>query len=258
MSGPDSLTPGNAAAAILADRGWANFNQPPQPVEFTDLPQANALLNDLAGHPHAFVLACLCDRQDSAVRVWRIPYLLGERIGSVEFEDLASLSASEIALAMSSPEPLHRYSGTMADVVYRGLQRIAEQYAGDASTLWAGNPPSAALILGFLGFYGAGVKIASMASNILVRELKVPVSDKYSLDVSPDAHVRRVFTRIGLITDGASEEEIMYSARAVSPEYPGVLDLGAWEVGRQWCRPTGPKCGECTLRHGCPTAAAAS
>ena len=256
MSGPDSTTPANGAAAILAQRGWALFDQPAQPSDFTDLPPANVLLNDLAGHPHAFVLACLCDRQDSAKRVWRIPYLLGQRVGSVEFADLAALSADEILQAMTEPDPLHRFPATMAEVVYRGLRRIAEHHEGDASQLWCGSPPSASIILGFLGFYGAGVKIASMAANILVRDLKIPVADKYSLDVSPDVHVRRVFTRIGLVADGAAEEEIVYAARAVSPQYPGVLDLGAWEVGRTWCRPTGPKCGECMLRAGCLTATA--
>ena len=180
MRDPDSARPVHGAAAILAKRGWTLFDQPPQPIEFTDLPQANALLNDLAGHPHAFVLACLCDRQDSAVRVWRIPYLLGQRVGSVAFDDLAALSAEQIALAMIEPEPLHRYPAMMAEVVHRGLQHIAGRYKGDAARLWGGTPSSASIILGFLGFYGAGIKIASMAANILVRELKIPVSDKYS------------------------------------------------------------------------------
>jgi endonuclease III len=73
------------------------------------------------------------------------------------------------------------------------------------------------------------------------------VSDMYSLDVSPDLLVRRVFRRIGLIGGEASVEEVIYAARAVSPEYPGVLDLGAWEVSRQWCHPTSGACGNCYL-----------
>lgn len=77
--------------------------------------------------------------------------------------------------------------------------------------------------------------------------MKVPVSDMYSFDVSPDVHVRRVFRRIGLIREEASVEEAIYAARAVSPEYPGVLDLSACEVGRQWCHPTSAACGKCYL-----------
>lgn len=91
-----------------------------------------------------------------------------------------------------------------------------------------------------------------MAANILVRELKVPVSDKYSLDVSPDVQVKRVFRRVGLISQNAGEEETIYAARAACPDYPGVLDIGAWEIGRQWCRPQNPPCGDCYLEAACP------
>lgn len=242
----------SAAVEVLRSRGWEIFAAPPAPVEFTGEAEPDALLNDIDGYPHAFVVACVCDRQDSAKRVWRIPYELGQRISSNDFPDLADLSEAEVAQAMTEPQPLHRFTNVMAGVVYRAVRRIADEHAGDASRLWNGSPNSAALIYGFLGFHGVGVKIASMAANILVRNMKVPVSDMYSLDVSPDVHVRRVFRRIGLIGPEASVEEVVYAARAVSPDYPGVLDLGAWEIGRQWCRPSKAICGDCYLGSDCP------
>ena len=245
-------SPARAAVETLRDRGWEIYTAPASPVRFTGDAGADALLNDLEQYPHAFVIASVCDRQDSAERVWRIPYELGQRIGSFDFAALVALSGEEMAEAMVGPPSLHRFPQKMAVVAYRALQRIADLHEGDASRLWSGTPSSASLIYGFLGFYGVGLKIASMAANILVRDMKVPVSDMYSLDVSPDVHVRRVFRRIGLIGPEASVEEIVYAARAVSPDYPGVLDLGAWEVGRQWCRPTGALCQACFLGGGCP------
>ncbi|HTP25091.1 MAG TPA: hypothetical protein VMK12_05445, partial [Anaeromyxobacteraceae bacterium] len=239
-------SPARAPVETLRSRGWEIFTAPRALVVFTGDEGPDGILNDLERYPHAFVIASVCDRQDSAERVWRIPHEPGQRIGSLNFEDLVALSEEEVAAAMTEPSPLHRFPQKMAVVTYRALQRIADLYDGDASRLWSGVPSSAALIFGFLGFYGTGIKIASMAANILVRE-KVPVSDKYSLDVSPDVQVRRVFQRIGLVGPGPSDEQIIYAARAVSPDYPGVLDLGAWEVGRQWCRPNGALCQACYL-----------
>jgi hypothetical protein len=47
----------------LVEHGEKFFHAPKQPViEFTKVPQADALLNDLTNHPHAFVLACVMDR----------------------------------------------------------------------------------------------------------------------------------------------------------------------------------------------------
>ena len=63
---------------------------------FTNDPKADALLNDLEHYPHAFVLACVMDRQMKAERAWLIPYLFSQKIGDFEFERLRSLSLPEI------------------------------------------------------------------------------------------------------------------------------------------------------------------
>ncbi len=58
----------------LVKRGQDLFNATQKHVQFTKNAAADALLNDLAGHPHAFVLACLMDRQVKAEKAWLIPY----------------------------------------------------------------------------------------------------------------------------------------------------------------------------------------
>jgi endonuclease III len=77
------------------------------------------------------------------------------------------------------------------------------------------------------------------------------LADYYSVDVSVDVHVRRVFTRLGLVRDGATNEEIVYTARSLHPEFPGLMDLPVWEIGRNWCRPQRPKCAECYMHGVC-------
>lgn len=238
-------------AQKLVAQGYAALRRPRTSVEFVPLAEANALLNDLDHHPHAFVLACLVDRQDTAERAWTLPYRLGERAGSSELVDLAALTPEGVAGHLTGPSALHRYPAKMAPVVYTALQRIKSLYRGDASCIWAGSPSSAAIVRRFLEFDGCGPKIATMAANILVRDFRVPVSDKYSIDVSVDVHVRRVMRRLGLVGPNCSDEEIIYRAREMNPKYPGVIDLGLWELGRSCCRPKDPDCGLCSLGHLC-------
>ena len=236
-------------AQKLVAQGYAALRRPRASVEFVPLAEANVLLNDLDHHPHAFVLACLVDRQDTAERAWMLPYRLSERAGSSELVDLAALTPEGVARHLTTPSALHRYPAKMAPVVYTALQRIAGLYDGDASRIWADTPSSAAVVRRFLEFDGCGPKIATMAANILVRDFRVPVSDKYSIDVSVDVHVRRVMRRLGLVRPDCSDEEIVCRAREMNPKFPGVIDLGLWELGRSSCRPKSPICEALSLIH---------
>jgi len=50
------------------------------------------------------------------------------------------------------------------------------------------------------------------------------------------------------------DEELIYCARELNPEYPGIFDVSAWEIGRYWCRPSTDdlRCAECYLDKYCP------
>lgn len=242
--------------ALLQRRG--DLETPPgSRVAFnTGDDESEDLLNDLADYPHAFVTACVMDRQFKAERAWLIPHLLRKRLGTFELLPLADVSTERLRELFATPPSLHRFPEVMSRNAYAAFQRIRSQYGGDASRIWSDRPSSALLVLRFLEFDGIGPKIATMAANILVRDFKVEVSDKYSLDISPDVQVRRVFTRLGLIRENASNEELVYTARAMHPEYPGIFDLAAWDVGRTWCHPRQPACVSCCLRGVCPTGSA--
>jgi uncharacterized HhH-GPD family protein len=240
-------------AAVLVEHGEALFNAEPCRVDLAKHPEADALLSDLQGHPHAFVLACIMDRQIRAERAWLIPHLISQKLGGFSFSHLRALSLEDVRDLLSKPEPLHRFPEEMSRNFHAAIQHIAEAYAGDAGRIWRDKPPSAEVVLRFLRFRGVGPKIATMATNILARRFKIPLADHYSIDVSADVHVGRVFTRLELVGKDARLEEIIYAARALNPTFPGLLDFPAWEIGRKWCHPRTPNCTECYMHTVCPT-----
>ena len=238
----------------LVEHGQTLFGAAKQLVEFTREPKADALLNDLAYHPHAFVLACVMDRQIKAERAWMIPYQVSEKIGRFSMEALSALSRADVKRLMTEPEPLHRFADTMADNFHSAVQRLKNTYAGDAARIWAGQPSSAEVVYRFLEFDGIGPKIGSMAANILAREFKISFADYFSIDISADVHVRRVFARLGLCATDATVEQVIYKAKALHPEFPGMMDLPSWEIGRNWCKSRGPECADCYMKDLCPSA----
>jgi len=238
----------------LVDHGQRLFHAPKQMIQFTKVLEADALLNDLTAHPHAFVLACVMDRQVKAEKAWVIPYRISEKLGGFSMDTLRPLSRADVKNLMTQPKPMHRFVDKMSGFFQSAVQRISTEYAGDAARIWTGKPSSAEVIYRFLEFDGVGPKIGSMATNILAREFKVAFADYFSIDISADVHVRRVFTRLGLCAANATVEQVVYKAKALYPEFPGMMDLPCWDIGRNWCKARGPECAECYMKDLCPTA----
>ena len=90
-------------------------------------------------------------------------------------------------------------------------------------------------------FPGIGRKKAAMAVEILRGTSTWTCAGVERGRVAYDVHVRRVFLRAGL-ADTDTPEAIEAAAAAACPEAPGTLDLPAWLVGREWCRPSRPDC----------------
>jgi endonuclease III len=239
------------SAEILKQRGMELLNQPREFIKFTGVEAADQMLNDIDGRPHAFVLACLMDQQIKAERAWIIPHKISDAVGDFSVSSLLEITPEEYAKIFET-NGLHRFNNKMAKTFHRGVQKIQAEYDGNSANIWLNNPSSARVVRRFIEFHGAGIKIATMAANILAREFKVPMSDYASIDISPDVHIRRVFKRLGYIRSEAKDLEVVYTAREFNPDYPGVFDLSVWEVGRNWCRPSNPMCDECYLNEYCP------
>lgn len=236
---------------MLVTLGKKRFLNPDRTsVELVQDKVQNDFLNDLERNPHAFVLACLMDRQIPAERAWSIPFKIKEIVGSFDIDELGKVTLEEYKTIFTS-NSLHRFNDMMADIFLSAIKDIQQKYGGDASRIWSNEPCSAKVVYEFLQFKGGGIKIATMAANILARQFKIPFSDHYSIDISPDVHVMRVMRRTGLIGPDSDLESVIYKARELNPEFPGVIDFSCWEIGRTWCKPNNPNCMECLIESEC-------
>ena len=230
-------------------------------AHFTGIKEIDDKINDIKHFPHLFVLACLMDKQIAAERAWKIPYIVCKEMcdGDFSFKALTRLTQAEITNFFQKPrsegnrlKSLHRYNKDMSVVFYDAIQRINNVYGGDASKIWEGENSSAEVIYRFLCFNGCGIKIASMATNLLYRIFGIQYTNYSALDISPDIHVRRVMYRLGLVDNMDDTELIIYKARSINPEYPGLMDKCCWNVGRNNCHPDNPQCDTCPLMEFCP------
>ena len=223
----------NKIIELLIKEGKSRLSRPRQQYSFeTGIPEAERLLNDLENFPHLFVCACVMDRQIKAGRAWAIPYLIGKEIGGFEFHKFAEIKLSQFKEIFNRLKP-HRFNEKMAGYFYSAVQDIHIKYSDDASQVWVNTPKSALVIRRFLEFGGVGIKIANMAVNILARDFKIPMLGLSSIDIAPDVQVKKFFIENGLIRKEASNDELIYLAREIYPEYPGILDILAWEMGRK-------------------------
>lgn len=95
-------------------------------------------------------------------------------------------------------------------------------------------------------------KLGSFSMETLLKQIEF--SDYFSIDIFADVHVRRAFGRLGLTPADATIEQLVFRARGLHPEFPGLMDSPAWEIGRNWCRPTQRQCGDGYMNDLCPSA----
>ncbi len=257
----------NEAANGLLEYAEDQFERGGQEVHICDNnPELEQLLSPLGDYPHAFVLACIMDIQEKANNAWTIPLEVKRINKNFDMDSLSKLSLKDIEDIFGNMEHGHRFSTKKANRFYLAIQKIHDDYNDDAKKIWVDTPPSGLVVSRFLEFEGVGLKIATMATNILVRQYKIPLKDKHCIDISPDTHTVCVFQRLGLISDDTEQtkekdkkakEKAMYMARIINPVYPGILDYPCWFVGDQFCKAKGQQCinekGTCPFFVFCPS-----
>lgn len=213
---------------------------------FTDVPEADGLVKS---SPNAFLLGVLFTQGIPAERAWAGPWLLSQRLGHLDLERLAG-EQDAVEGAFAQPPCLHRFKRTLPKWVSAAARKLLDEYGGDAARIWAPGSSAAEVSERLSAFSGIGRKKAAMAVEILTRHFGVELAGMEEGRVAYDVHVRRVFLRSGM-AEADTPEAVEGAAARVCPEAPGKLDLPAWLVGREWCRPTAPSCDACPLGRAC-------
>ena len=214
---------------------------------FTSSGRANALLESSS---NAFLIGVLFTQGIPAERAWAGPYRLLERLGTLDLEFLA-WREDAVRDAVQQPPMLHRFKETLPRWVSSAARRLLAEYGGDASRIWPAGDHVLDVTERLTAFDGVGRKKAVMAVEILTRHFGVALEGRECGQVAFDVQVRRVFLRSGL-ADVDSREAIETAAAAACPQSPGTLDLAAWLIGRETCRPKAPLCDRCRLGAVCP------
>lgn len=153
-------------------------------------------LTEFKHKPHFFVLYCVMNSQINYERAWGIPYVVAADIGDSSFKAFSE-QTQRYYTNLFEEKKLHRFNTSMSKAFYFAIKRIENQYDSEPRKIWSDKPSSADLVYRFLEFDRIGVKNATMAANVLVRNYKVPLKDYFSIDISPDTHIKRVFYRMG-------------------------------------------------------------
>jgi endonuclease III len=219
-------------------------------IDFTGHAEADKQLEDLKHYPHAFVLACLMDRKIDAKRAWLIPYTVFTETGASDIETLSTIKEKRY-MEIFNRNKLHWFNNTMAGVFYHGIQKIKQDYKGDASLIWSNESNCATVVERFHEFRGVGPKIATKATILLIRCYKICFSDYHTLDISPVAHVMRIMERLGYVPKNANKAQIINKARELNPEFPGMIDGLFWKIGTTYCSTKNPDCKACPICEAC-------
>jgi uncharacterized HhH-GPD family protein len=102
----------------------------PTRLHFTDSDDANALL---AGDPMALLIGFALDQQVSVQKAFTGPFVLRERLGTI---DPAALASIDLDAAFREKPAIHRFPGAMATRVHDLAVHVRDHFGGNAARVW--------------------------------------------------------------------------------------------------------------------------
>ena len=148
----------------------------PAALPWTNDEAANRLL---AADPNALLIGFALDQQVPVQKAFAGPYVLKERVGTLDPKRLAAL---DLEPAFREKPAIHRFPGSMATRVRELASVVAEEYGGDASRIWreAKDTDDLKRRIGALPGYGP-MKVTALAA-VLSRRFGVSKAEPLAPD----------------------------------------------------------------------------
>jgi uncharacterized HhH-GPD family protein len=126
---------------------------------------------------NGFLFGVLFNQAQKAEKSWEAPYLLGERLKTLDPLEIKELPVWLVADTIAAPPSIHRYATSMAKFLVGTCHVLSEQYDGDARKIWTPAVRSGKLIERLTAFPGIGNHKASVAVFLLTVECGISVID---------------------------------------------------------------------------------
>jgi uncharacterized HhH-GPD family protein len=136
----------------------------PKRLYFTDSDEANALI---ASDPMALLVGFALDQQVPVQKAFMGPFVLRERLGSLDADVLAS---ADLEPAFRTRPAIHRFPGAMARRVHELAVHVRDRYGGDAAGVWAEARDSGQLRANIVALPGFGeMKVKALGAVLANR-----------------------------------------------------------------------------------------
>jgi len=143
----------------------------PKALYFTDDPAACELLGS---DPFAMLIGFAIDQQVTVQKAFAGPFVLKERVGTLDPKRLAKLDLTE---AFTTRPALHRFPGAMATRVRELAAVVAEDYGGDASRIWTEAADTADLKKRIEALPGFGEMKVKALGSLLAKQYGVSAAE---------------------------------------------------------------------------------
>ena len=134
-------------------------------------PEADRLLVE---DPLALVIGMLLDQQVPMEWAFRGPARLKERLGgTLDCNAIAAMSEDDVVAVFQAKPALHRFPGSMGKRTYALCRYLADEYDGDAASVWTGAASGADLLTRVQALPGFGAEKAKIFVALLAKRLGV-------------------------------------------------------------------------------------